>query len=172
MLAGLHLGERGVEIRRRGGSPLPPRTAHRCRVWLMTADRQIGIRVVPKAVPGRALYAQHQLQAKAAGIGVDCDPRGAHQSEPLAGDRAPSGCQRWSELQLRWMRRGQGQSDHRLSRLLSAAGPEVREGVQSGEAAIEPGITDQCRKTIHALQQHPSRTLCLRWHYSGIAGVG
>ena len=46
------------------------------------------------------------------------------------------------------------QGDNRLAAVhFGSAGPEIRAGMQCRQAAVEPGISHQCRESIHALQQ-------------------
>ena len=70
VLTDLHLGEGGVKIRRCGGSCHGRREKHagteRAAKQQLIASLKSALG--PKAVAGRALNAQHQLQAKAAGV--------------------------------------------------------------------------------------------------------
>ena len=55
-------------------------------------------------------------------------------------------------LLLRRLQHGQGHD--RLGAVdLCTAGPEIGAGMEGGESTVQPGVADQRRKPIHALQQ-------------------
>ena len=56
----------------------------------------------------------------------------------------------------------QGHDGHRTGHR-GPTSPEIGAGMQGGESTIEPGITHQCWKAIHALQQ--------RWCSAEVRGI-